>query len=213
MRTYRELNKKDCPEYIFNSMTNIKGLDTNLVSADQLSFINDDAVNYEIEYYKDCNDAYPLYLVYNDLVVYFSCVDEKMFLVLVPTDRNERVLENYKKLWDEVKEEIRTKKGGIEPFEYEKDVMRIEFESDNGLPLGKILNIPACVIIARSVFEDDGKFYPQVYLKHCCLEYDHTCDSYVCCKTPLKCMKNYEYGKFLSKKRVVCLATTDFSSL
>ena len=213
MRTYRELNKKDCPEYIFNSMTNIKGLDTNLVSADQLSFINDDAVNYEIEYYKDCNDAYPLYLVYNDLVVYFSCVDEKMFLVLVPTDRNERVLENYKKLWDEVKEEIRTIKGGIEPFEYEKDVMRIEFESDNGLPLGKILNIPACVIIARSVFEDDGKFYPQVYLKHCCLEYDHTCDSYVCCKTPLKCMKNYEYGNFLSKKRVVCLATTDFSSL
>ena len=99
-------------------------------------------------------------------------------------------------------------KGGIEPFEYEKDLMRIEFESDNGLTLGKILNIPACVIITRSVFEDDGKFY-----QHCCLEYDHTYDSYVCCKTPLKLMNNSKYGKFLSKKRVVNLVTTDFNSL
>ena len=57
---------------------------------------------------------------------------------------------------------MRTIKGGGKPFEYEKDVMRIKFESDNGLPLDKILNIPACVIIPRSVFEDDDKFYPQV---------------------------------------------------
>ena len=91
--------------------------------------------------------------------------------------------------------------------------MRIEFESNNGLPLDRVLNIPVCVIIATSVFEDNGKFYPQIYLKHCCLEYDHTYDSYVCCKTPLKIMNNSEYGNFLSKKRVVNLATTDFSSL
>ena len=123
------------------------------------------------------------------------------------------MLENYKNLWNEVREEIRTIKGGIEPFEYEKDVMRIEFESGNGLPLSKILSIPACVIIARSVFEDDGKFYPQVYLKNCCLEYSHDNDSYVCCKAPLKIMNNSESGKFLSKKRVVNLVTTHFSSL
>ena len=77
MKTYREINIKNYPEYIFDSMTNIKRLDTNLVSANQLSFINDDAVNYEIEYSKDCNDAYSLYLVFNDVDVYFSCADEK----------------------------------------------------------------------------------------------------------------------------------------
>ena len=80
MRTYREISIKNCPEYIFNSMANIKRLDTNLVSVNQLSFINDDAVNCEIEYSKDCNDAYPLYLVFNDVDVYFSCVDEKEIL-------------------------------------------------------------------------------------------------------------------------------------
>ena len=45
--------------------------------------------------------------------------------------------------------------------------MKIRFESDYGLPLGKILNIPVCVIIAKSVFEENGKYYPQIYLKHC----------------------------------------------
>ena len=91
--------------------------------------------------------------------------------------------------------------------------MRIKFESENGLPLGKILNIPTCVIIAKSVVEDNGKFYPQVYLKNCCLEYSRDNDSYVCCKAPLKIANNSEYGKFLSKKHVDNLVTTGFSSL
>ena len=91
-------------------MTTIKRLDTNLVSVNQLSFVNDDAVNYEIEYSKDCNDAYPLCLVFNDVDVYFSCVDEKKYLLFALTDKNEEVLENYKNLWNEIREEIRTKK-------------------------------------------------------------------------------------------------------
>ena len=67
------------------------------------------------------------------------------------TDKSRKALENYKELWNEIKEEIRTVRG-IEPFEYEKDVMKIR-ESDYGLPLSKILNIPVCVITYRSVFE------------------------------------------------------------
>ena len=75
---------------------------------------------------------------------------------------------------------------GIEPFKYEKDIMKIKFKSDNGLPLGKILKIPLCVIIVWPVFEENGKYYPQIYLKDCFLEYDYADDFYVCCKTLLK---------------------------
>ena len=149
-----QISIKNYPEYIFNNMTNIRKLDTSLVSINQISFINDNAVNYEIEYSKDYDDAYPMYLIFNDVDAYFELVGENKYLVFVPTDKNKRVLENLKKLWNEVKEEIRKIKGGIELFEYEKDVMRIKFESDNGLPLDKALNIPACVIIARSIFEE-----------------------------------------------------------
>ena len=105
MITLRQISIKNCPEYIFNSMTNIKKLDTNLVSVNQLSFINDDAVSYEIEYSKDYDDTYPLYLVFNDVDAYLSCVDGEKHLVFAPADKKERVLENYKKLWNEVKEE------------------------------------------------------------------------------------------------------------
>ena len=33
--------------------------------------------------------------------------------------------------------------------------MKIKFESDDDLPLGKILNIPLCVIIVKSVFQEN----------------------------------------------------------
>ena len=41
--------------------------------------------------------------------------------------------------------------------------MKIRFESDDDLPLGKILNIPACVIIVRSVFQENNNYYPQFF--------------------------------------------------
>ena len=55
---------------------------------------------------------------------------------------------------------------------YEKDFTKIKFESNDELPLGKILNIPACIIIVRSAFEEDGKHYPQVLLHECLFEYE-----------------------------------------
>ena len=50
--------------------------------------------------------------------------------------------------------------------------MKIKFESNDDLLLGKILNIPVCIIIVRSVFEEDGKYYPQVLLHECLYEYE-----------------------------------------
>ena len=51
--------------------------------------------------------------------------------------------------------------------------MKIKFESDDVLPLGKILTIPLCVIIVTSVFQENNKYYPQVSLHECFYEYDH----------------------------------------
>ena len=89
--------------------------------------------------------------------------------------------------------------------------MKIRFESDNGLPLNKIMNVLVCVIIARSVFEEKNrKFHPQVYLHSCCLEYDHNTNSYACCE---KVMNNSKYGEYLLKKCVANFVATDFNSL
>ena len=47
--------------------------------------------------------------------------------------------------------------------DYEKDHMKIKFNSDDDLPLKKLLKFHLMTITIRSVFED-GKLYPQVFL-------------------------------------------------
>ena len=63
-------------------------------------------------------------------------------------------------------EEINNNKSG----EYEKDYMKIEFNSDNKLPLKKQLKFLSVTIVTRSVFEEDGKYYPQAFLDDCLCE-------------------------------------------
>ena len=42
--------------------------------------------------------------------------------------------------------------------------MKIRFNSDDNLPLNKILKLYNMTIVIRSIFNEHGKFYPQVYL-------------------------------------------------
>ena len=49
-------------------------------------------------------------------------------------------------------------------FDYEKDYMKIKFNSDDNLPLNKPLKSHLMTITIRSVFEEDGKLYPQLFL-------------------------------------------------
>ena len=85
-------------------------------------------------------------------------------------DKNEKVLEKYTKLWNETKNQIKTINGG-KPIEYNKYFMKVRFESNDDLPLGKILNIPNMIIVNRSVFQEDNKYYPHVYLHECGYEF------------------------------------------
>ena len=69
----------------------------------------------------------------------------------------------YADVWDGIRNKIKTINGGKEN-DYGKDFMKIEFNSDADLPLNKPLKFHAMTIIIRSVFEEDGKLYPQVFL-------------------------------------------------
>ena len=42
--------------------------------------------------------------------------------------------------------------------------MKIKFESYDNLPTDNIVNIHQVTIIIRSVFAQNGEFYPQLYL-------------------------------------------------
>ena len=48
--------------------------------------------------------------------------------------------------------------------------MKIKLNSDDDLPLNKIRELHMLTIIVRSIFEEDGKYYPQIFLDECLYE-------------------------------------------
>ena len=66
-------------------------------------------------------------------------------------------------LWDQIKNEIETINDG-KKAEYDKGFMKIKLDTDDNLPINKPLKFHNIAIFIKSVFEEQCKFYPQVYL-------------------------------------------------
>ena len=58
----------------------------------------------------------------------------------------------------------------VKKGEYGKYFMKIKFNTDDSLPLNKQLKLRLLTIIVRCIFEEDGKFYLQLYLDDCLYE-------------------------------------------
>ena len=76
--------------------------------------------------------------------------------------KNKELLKKYKDVWNWIKNKINTINVGN--CDYERDFMKIKFNSDDDLPLNKPLTFDVMTIIIRSVFEEEGKLYRQVFL-------------------------------------------------
>ena len=171
MRALRQVNIKNCHHHFFNSMINVKNFDTSLLSIDKISFKSTDSVIYGIKYItmKSLDSANSLYLVFNNEDAYIEENSEDKYLIFAFTDKDKKELENYAKFWDEIQDQIEIISGN-KPIEYEKDFMKIKFESDDNLPLGIILNIPVCIIAVGSVFQEDNYYYPHINFYECLYE-------------------------------------------
>ena len=55
--------------------------------------------------------------------------------------------------------------------EYGEDFMKIKFNTGDNLPLNTPLRLYLLTIIVRCIFEEDDKFYPQLYLDDCLYEF------------------------------------------
>ena len=83
--------------------------------------------------------------------------------------KKKRSIKKHAEPWDEIKNKIETINGGKEG-EDGKDFMKIKFDTDDNLPLNKPLKLHLLTIIVRSVFGEDGEFYPQLCLDECLYE-------------------------------------------
>ena len=83
--------------------------------------------------------------------------------------KTKNISTKYRELWNGIENEIETINGN-KTSEFGKDFMKIEFDSDDDLPLNKQLTFSTMAAVVRSVLEEDGKYYPQVYLDKCLYE-------------------------------------------
>ena len=157
------MNIKNYPHYLFNDnmIVNIKDFDWSLLEINKFSLRGVFSLNiYHTKYIptkslkhgRINHDKDFLYLSLDDVDTHIEENDGIKYLILTPTDKNKGVLKNYKKLWEETKRQIEVINHD-EPIEYKKDFMKLKFESDDHLPLGKTFNILDIIIVATSVFE------------------------------------------------------------
>ena len=109
-----------------------------------------------------------LYLIIDKVDGHIEEKNGNKCLSLASTGKNKEVLRKYTILWDRIKhftEEVNDK-----PGKYGKGFMKFKFNSDDNLPLNKRLRLHNLTIIVRSIFQEDNKYYQQVFLDECLYE-------------------------------------------
>ena len=81
---------------------------------------------------------------------------------MIFTSKSQKMM--YTRIWEEIKKAI----DKVEAFSnYNKNYDVISFDTYDILSLNSIINISSLTIIIKSVFKDNNRFYPQIYLTNC----------------------------------------------
>ena len=168
MGTTKQIDIKNRTYYFYNDMIDIKKFDSNLLKIDKKSYKDIGIYNIgfitikKIDDYENIYSVNPLYLTITHASGYIEEKDVNKVLIFDSTDKNKELLKKYKDVFNGIRNKIK-KISGAE-CDYEKVYIKIKFNSDDGLPLNKQLKFHNMIITIRSVFEEDGKLYPQVFL-------------------------------------------------
>ena len=111
----------------------------------------------KIDNYENIYCVNPLYLRFNHANGYIGEKNGNTYLIFYSTNGNKELLRKYSDVWNGIKNKIEAISSG--DCDYEKDYMKIKFNSDVDLPWNKRLKFHMMTIIIRSVFEEDGKLF------------------------------------------------------
>ena len=168
MGTLKQINIKNRTYYFWNDIIGLENFYSSLLKIDKKSYkgIGIDSIGYiTIKRIDDCKNIHsvnPLYLCINHASGYIKEKDVDQYLIFDFTDESKELPKRYNDVFDGIRGKIKEVSSG--DCNYEKEYMKIKFNSDDGLPLNKLLKFHLMTITIRSVFEEDGKLYPQVFL-------------------------------------------------
>ena len=168
MGTVKQIDIKNRTYYFYNDIIDLKSFKSNLLKIDKKSY--KDIGIYNIGYITiknigDCENIYsvnPLYLRITHANGYIEEMNENKYLIFDSMDENKELLKKYNDVFNGIMCKI--KEVSNDEWNYEKDYMKIQFNSDDNLPVNKPLKCHDITITLRSVFKEDGKLYPQVFL-------------------------------------------------
>ena len=166
MGEVKQIEIKNGTYYFYNDMINLKSVKVNLLKINKKSYKNIGIYNIgcitinKTDDYESIYSVNPLYLQVNHANEEKNGNEYSIFDDSV--DENKELFKKYSDGWNGIKNKI--EEISVCEYDYEKDFMKIKFNSDEDLPLNKPLKFYAMNIIIRSVFEEDGKLYPQVFL-------------------------------------------------
>ena len=118
----------------------------------------------KIDDYENIYSVNPLYLTITHASGYIEEKGVNKYLIFDSIDENKELLKKYNDVFNGIRDKI--KEVCSDECDYEKDYMKIKFNSNDDLPLNKPLKFHLMTITIRSVFEEDGKLYPQIFLDY-----------------------------------------------
>ena len=104
----------------------------------------------------------------NKIKGHFEKVDGDKYLII--SSENGDIMQKYQEVFDGIKEIIKKINDYGLPIKYDDNYMKIKFNTDDNIPLNKIIYFPTITKIIRSVTKKDDKYYPQLFLDDCLYE-------------------------------------------
>ena len=161
----KDINIKNLTYYFFDDIINIRDFDPNSIKKDEKSYKN--VLIYYIGYVvikKDLKiySANLLYLIFGKVNGYFKETNGNKYLTLVPTNKSKEKMKKYEELWIKIRDLIRSKTKNLN--DYDEKHMKIKFNSDDNSSLNKTIQILIVTIVIRTVFLENNRYYPQVFL-------------------------------------------------
>ena len=89
---------------------------------------------------------------------------------LIISSENGDIMQKYQEVINEIKEIIKKINDYGQPIKYDDNYMKIKFNTDDNIPLNKIIYFPTITIIIRSATKKDDNYYPQLFLDDCLYE-------------------------------------------
>ena len=168
MGTVKQRDIKNRTYYFYNDIIDLENFKSNLLKIDKKSYKNIGIYNIgyiTIKKFGDCENIYivnPLYLRITHGNGYIEEIKENKYLIFDSIDENKELLKKYNDVFNGIVGKIT--EASNDECDYEKNYMKVKFNSDDNSPLNKPLKFDNMTITIRSAFKEDGKLDPQVFL-------------------------------------------------